>query len=517
MRYVTAAELAKRLNVNIRTVQLWAKNGKLPGAKKPHRDWLIPIPDDEDAESLPVADNGKDAKKASPGGFAPSTEAADEAHPGGAAPSETTPSETDSGRADSSGDAPRRTASGGTTSNGAVPRKTYSGGTASSGIMPLLNASFEVGKCVEYIDSIKDAEIADIAWAEYYYFSAQPGKAVQMSEKYMESPDLEKRLSASLIYIFANLSLGRIAAVNKRIAAVREDVKRGLAREAESRVHALCAFMSDTINILFHLPTDFEISRGIQAKQSVQSKQGAQATRSGDASQTSQGRQTSQTTQATRSGQAAQADSGRSDAVSPKTHLRFLPGGLKLFACYVLAHKAYFEQNYAQSLGIIETALAWQDKIYPIATIYIHLVAVMDLMCLGEKERARKHFMQAWEIARPDNLIQPIGEHHGLTYGLIETCLKNDFPEDYRKVIEVTYRFSEGWRNVHNAYVDRPVTGNLTTTEFTISMLAKRGWSNRQIADYMGLSVHTVKQYMSIIFQKLGITSRKQISDHMLK
>lgn len=514
MRYVTAAELAKRLNVNIRTVQLWAKNGKLSGAKKPHRDWLIPIPEDEDAESLPVADNGKDAIKAAPGGFAPSTEASDEAHPGGMTPSETTPSETDSGRSVSSGAAPRGTTSSGTTSSEAVPRKTVSGGTTSSGIMPLLNASFEVGKCEEYIDSIKDAEIADIARAEYYYFSAQPGKAVQMSEKYMQSPDLEKRLSASLIYIFANLSLGRIAAVNERIAAVREDVKRELAREAEPRVHALCAFMSDTINILFHLTTDFEISRGIQAKQS---RQGAQATRSGEASQTSQGRQTSQTTQATQSGQAEQADSGRSDAVSPKTHLRFLPSGLKLFACYVLAHKAYFEQNYAQSLGIIETALAWQDKIYPIATIYIHLVAVMDLMCLGEKERARKHFMQAWEIARPDNLIQPIGEHHGLTYGLIETCLKNNFPEDYRKVIEVTYRFSEGWRSIHNTYASKHVTGNLTTTEFTISMLAKRGWSNRQIADYMGLSVHTVKQYMSIIFQKLGITSRKQISDHMLK
>lgn len=496
MRYVTAAELAKRLNVNIRTVQLWAKNGKLPGAKKPHRDWLIPIPEDEDAESLPVADNGKDATKAAPGGFAPSTEAPDEAHPGGMTPSETTPSETDSGRSVSSGAAPRGTTSSGTTSSEADPSKTYSGGTTSSGIMPLLNASFEVGKCEEYIDSIKDAEIADIARAEYYYFSAQPGKAVQMSEKYMQSPDLEKRLSASLIYIFANLSLGRIAAVNERIAAVREDVKRGLACEAEPRVHALCAFMSDTINILFHLPTDFEISRGIQAEQGAQSRQ---------------------VSRAPQSGQAAQADSGRSDAVSPKTHLRFLPGGLKLFACYVLAHKAYFEQNYAQSLGIIETALAWQDKIYPIATIYIHLVAVMDLMCLGEKERARKHFMQAWEIARPDNLIQPIGEHHGLTYGLIETCLKNDFPEDYRKVIEVTYRFSEGWRSIHNAYASKHVTGNLTTTEFTISMLAKRGWSNRQIADYMGLSVHTVKQYMSIIFQKLGITSRKQISDHMLK
>ncbi len=42
MQYETAAQMAERLNVNIRTVQVWAKEGKLPGAIKQGRDWLIP-------------------------------------------------------------------------------------------------------------------------------------------------------------------------------------------------------------------------------------------------------------------------------------------------------------------------------------------------------------------------------------------------------------------------------------------------------------------------------------------
>lgn len=42
MQYETAAQMAERLDVNIRTVQVWAKEGKLPGAIKQGRDWLIP-------------------------------------------------------------------------------------------------------------------------------------------------------------------------------------------------------------------------------------------------------------------------------------------------------------------------------------------------------------------------------------------------------------------------------------------------------------------------------------------
>ena len=42
MNYETAAQTAIRLGVNIRTVQKWAKQGKLEGAEKTGRDWMIP-------------------------------------------------------------------------------------------------------------------------------------------------------------------------------------------------------------------------------------------------------------------------------------------------------------------------------------------------------------------------------------------------------------------------------------------------------------------------------------------
>lgn len=50
--------------------------------------------------------------------------------------------------------------------------------------------------------------------------------------------------------------------------------------------------------------------------------------------------------------------------------------------------------------------------------------------------------MDAWGDSRADDLIEGIGEHHGLLQGLIETCMRDDWPEDYKRIIEITYRFS---------------------------------------------------------------------------
>lgn len=125
--------------------------------------------------------------------------------------------------------------------------------------------------------------------------------------------------------------------------------------------------------------------------------------------------------------------------------------------------------------------------------------------------------MKAWELARSDDLIEGIGEHHGLLQGLIETCLKKDYPNYYKRIIDITYRFSAGWRRIHNTDANEDVADNLTTMEFTIAMLANRGWTNNEIADYLEIAPRTVKQHLSCVFNKLNITNRKQLISFMLK
>lgn len=166
-------------------------------------------------------------------------------------------------------------------------------------------------------------------------------------------------------------------------------------------------------------------------------------------------------------------------------HIAALPEGLRLFGIYALAHHAYLFGEYGR--------------------------------CVGMAEAARRHFMGAWDIALADNLIEEIGEHHGLLQGVLETCLKEDYPEHYARVIDITYRFSEGWRRLHNPETGAHVTSDLTTTEFSIAMLASRGWSNTEIANHLGISTGTVKNRLSMAYAKLGIASRAELTKYLLQ
>ena len=127
---------------------------------------------------------------------------------------------------------------------------------------------------------------------------------------------------------------------------------------------------------------------------------------------------------------------------SLKNYLTELPVGMRLWGCYVLAHypdnadtRFYELDKYVGN--IIETCLTLTTKTYPIAMIYLNLMGAMDAMNLRKEDMAKKYFMDAWLMAKPDSLIEGIGEHHGLLQGLIETCIRNDYPEDYQDYLSV--------------------------------------------------------------------------------
>ncbi len=326
--------------------------------------------------------------------------------------------------------------------------------------MPLLNTPFELGECKKAVDVFSDKDLHKIALCEYYYFTGQAKKASDIAEEYLTSHDLGLRLSSCWIYAYANLALDRIDLAKKALANVNEIVE-SVDENTPAQFKTLAVFVSVAASVLLHLPIKGEMP-------------------------------------------------------SLKDFISTLPSGLRLFALYVQAHFAYLKKEYAASTGIVETALALEEKIYPIPTIYLHLVATMDYMSLRQPEKAREHMLCAWEIAQKDNLIEAFGEHHGLVGGMIESALKNDYPEDFKRIIAITYKFSAGWRKIHNPVTGSNVADNLTTTEFAASMLAARGWSNKEIAVHMGISEHTVKSYIRASLSKLHISQRKDLKNYML-
>ena len=325
--------------------------------------------------------------------------------------------------------------------------------------MPLISAAAEPGKLDEAVAHIAahDVELGRIAQAEAHYFRGQPEEAHANAAPFLDHSDPALRISANFICAYANLTLGKIWETREcltNIAAMRGDgsIKATPALHASYRA----------------------LRRRLERAPAP----------------------------------AHALSAGR----VPAKHIAALPEGLRLFGIYALAHHAYLFGEYGRCVGIAEPALMTKQGHYPIAEQFLHLVAAMGQINLKDVEAARCHFMEAWDIALADNLIEEIGEHHGLLQGVLETCLKEDYPEHYARVIDITYRFSEGWRRLHNPETGAHVTSDLTTTEFSIAMLASRGWSNTEIANHLGISTGTVKNRLSMAYAKLGIVTPRENS-----
>ncbi|MCD7863835.1 MAG: LuxR C-terminal-related transcriptional regulator [Lachnospiraceae bacterium] len=327
--------------------------------------------------------------------------------------------------------------------------------------MPLMNTSYTPGHVMDALDTMRDADCRRIAQAEYFYFSGCPKKASEIAEEYLAHDDLALRLSACWIYTYACLALDRITGARQAMAQIRATAE-GMDADASQTELAYAACIAMGANVLLHLPIPPE------------------------------------------------------KFPDSRKFLPLLPPGLRLFGLYVQAHYAYLQQ-YGACIGIAETALSIESTLYPIPTIYLHLAATMGYINLRQTEKAREHLLEAWEIARPDGLIEAFGEHHGLLGGMLEAVLRKDYPDDFRRIIDITYRFSAGWRKIHNPDTGRQVADDLTTMEFTIAMLAARGWSNKEIGAHLHISPNTVKMHISSVLRRLDIPTRKELAKYMLE
>ena len=72
-------------------------------------------------------------------------------------------------------------------------------------------------------------------------------------------------------------------------------------------------------------------------------------------------------------------------------------------------------------------------------------------------------------------------------------------------ILEAFVRFSRYMR------VDRAVENRLTKREVATVRLAVEGLSNREIAGQLGLTEHTIKNYLFRIFDKLGVSNRVEL------
>ena len=195
-RYLSVREAAEKWGVSERRINQYCSEGRIPGAEKIGKAWVIP------------AD------------------------------------------ADKPGDPRKR-------KNQSVSHKPPNAPELFPGFMPLLNTRFEPGRCMETIEKMKAGPKKDIAMAEYRYFSGQAEKAMQDTEVYLTSTDGAIRLSACWIFAYSCLTAGRIDHARHALQEIQNTLAAN--RKTAPPVRAIESFAAFAAAVLLHLPLPEEM------------------------------------------------------------------------------------------------------------------------------------------------------------------------------------------------------------------------------------------------------------------
>ena len=191
--------------------------------------------------------------------------------------------------------------------------------------------------------------------------------------------------------------------------------------------------------------------------------------------------------------------------------LEDLPSGLRAYCGFEMAFRAYRAGRENQAIGMVQSFLAIAGDRYPVSCVKLHLVAAAAHLRLGETEEALAAFQEAWDLARPLGIIAPFVELSSCVPGLTRRCLHERDESSFVLIRGIVGRYRRGWHGLRRR-LQHPVAGeSLSILEYTAAVMVVWGWTNREIAAFLGIAETTVKHYLTSVYRKLGVGSRSEL------
>lgn len=176
------------------------------------------------------------------------------------------------------------------------------------------------------------------------------------------------------------------------------------------------------------------------------------------------------------------------------------------FAHIVYAKVLLERGEYTKLLALCPFA-ADNAAVFPsiLPQIYFSIFACCAHNALGNKSAAEKSLQAAVSLAEADKLYMPFAQN----FSDIKAVFQNIKPnaEFYSEVCRLGSSFEKSAVQIG---LGKP---KLSPREREVAELIRQGFTNKQIAARLYVSVSTVKMTISNIFDKTGIKSRMQLSD----
>jgi len=198
--------------------------------------------------------------------------------------------------------------------------------------------------------------------------------------------------------------------------------------------------------------------------------------------------------------------------------LASLPAQARFAAAVQRADYLFGMQNFEGMLLVTQTCLDLSEiMISPGETsadvLYLMIENAVAHLNLGNVKRAEEQLLRAMSVALPNGFITPFAERIVTLGGLVEPLLKKHYPDWYDPVMDLAESVLINWVTVINWFRTKPLLPTLTIQESELAHCAAQGHSAAELAKRFHLSVHTVNNKMSTIYDKLNIRSRTPRKD----
>jgi DNA-binding CsgD family transcriptional regulator len=196
---------------------------------------------------------------------------------------------------------------------------------------------------------------------------------------------------------------------------------------------------------------------------------------------------------------------------------RLLPP-VKLEAAYQRAKYFQSLRQYESMLAVAQTALSFCHSAQWLSFPYLYLRLICAVAChaLNRLEEAEQQLLEVMHLSLPHGIITPFAELLPQFGGLMELCLKRDFPEYYDVVFRQCRQTFTNWISFHNHFAKDNIALILSIREYEMVQLVARGMPYAEIAEKFNISVGRFNNIMQEICGKLCVSGKKELVKYFL-